>query len=116
MLPSKLITTFHIKMTNHVFQCNKYQERIQNIKSGKIMISSNIKDFIIILLIYKVIVFLCKIKMKVNNKFFAGILLITVHVFKMFWQLGLQSSSGATNPCRVVKNSPAASENRRLLG
>ena len=80
------------------------------------MISSNMKDFIIILLICKVIVFLCKIKMKVNNKFFGGILLITVHVFKMFWQLELQSSSGATNPCRVVKNSPAASENRPLLG
>ena len=51
LLPSELITAFHIKMTNHVFQCNKYQERIKDIKSGKIMISSNIKDFIIILFV-----------------------------------------------------------------
>ena len=49
-------------MTNHVFQCNKYQERIKDIKSGKIMIFYNDS-------ICKVIVFLCKIKMKVTGFF-----------------------------------------------
>ena len=63
-------------MTNHVFQCNKYQERIKDIKSGKIMIFYNDS-------ICKVIVFLCKIKMKVTS--FLGILLITGHIFKMFF-------------------------------
>ena len=49
--------------------------------------------------------------MNVNKKFFffflggGGILLITVHIFKMFWQLELQSSNGMTNPCRVVNSS-----------
>ena len=83
-------------MTNHVFQCNKYQERIKDIKSGKIMIFYNDS-------ICKVIVFLCKIKMKVTG--FFGILSITGHIFTMFWQLELQLSNGVTNLCRVVKSS-----------
>ena len=53
--------------------------------------------------ICKVIVFLCKIKMKVTG--FLGILSITGHIYTMFWQLELQLSNGVTNLCGVVKSS-----------